>query len=172
MCFIKAKSDVFVLILQYCIVGCDTCRTGEYNDGCNDCSCQGFGDVLCTAKECETPGEPFCKPNCEGILCANPTCRKGEQRIVPAGQCCPTCVDDPDCSNVICGKPLCLPDEIAVTRPDKCCPDCVPIVCEIEPPTPTCSYVSNMLIQYIFIIYYKYIISWMWYMSKWIQWWM
>ena len=40
-----------------------------------------------------TPPPPP-RPNCKGVLCANPDCLPGEHTEVPAGQCCPVCVPD------------------------------------------------------------------------------
>eukprot|EP00121_Abeoforma_whisleri_P008064 Awhi_evm1s7387 len=56
-------------------IGCNSCSNG-YNDGCNDCVCDGNGQLLgCTERACLLQGEPFCKPDCSTVLCLNPVCQ-------------------------------------------------------------------------------------------------
>ena len=148
----------YIIAIYIILVGCDTCPTGEYNDGCNECSCDENGNIRCTERECITLNEPFCKPDCSAVLCSNRVCPAGQTKIVPAGECCPTCIDNPDCSVVSCLRPQCLEDEVLITKPGECCPECVPSVCELPtpPPTPECSYVFIWYCLSTFITYFEY----------------
>ena len=112
-------------------VGCDTCKSGRYFDGCNDCICDGNGNPICTLKFCFTQSEPFCRPDCSAVFCLlNPVCNEDEFSITPAGECCPKCVKDPDCSNERCIIPNCGANETVVIKPGECCGTCVPALCE------------------------------------------
>ena len=78
---------LYIFILT---VGCENCPNG-WNDGCNDCFCQN-GTTVCTEELCAIKGEPFCKPDCSTILCAEVTCNPDEMAITLPGECCTSCI--------------------------------------------------------------------------------
>eukprot|EP01083_Nonionella_stella_P134273 408615_1 len=49
--------------------GCDTCESGLYNDGCNDCYCElnmyGVTTAMCESNSCMMYGDPYCI-DCDG----------------------------------------------------------------------------------------------------------
>eukprot|EP00121_Abeoforma_whisleri_P012971 Awhi_evm1s11974 len=59
------------------LIGCSRCSaTSAYNDGCNDCSCDGDKNLIsCTKKLCLVQGEPYCKPDCSSVSCLKPVCK-------------------------------------------------------------------------------------------------
>ena len=126
-------------------IGCDTCDSGRYNDGCNTCTCDDDdGSVSCTDNECETVGQPYCiDDDCISILCDQPTCGNDEFLYRPPGECCEDCYEKPNCDDIACPtlekmqQYFCEDGEVAVESEIECCPICVPEVCEEDSDDPT-----------------------------------
>ena len=128
------------------LVGCDTCPSGRYNDGCNDCFCINNGEPVCTKKFCKNPTQPFCITNCDNIVCPILNCRRKQIKIKKPGECCETCIRNRKCNRNNCEEPTCSEGEIAIYQPGKCCKECVIGLCT---DMPTCSY--NII--YLYWIY-------------------
>mmetsp|Transcript_8458 Transcript_8458/g.18238 ORF Transcript_8458/g.18238 Transcript_8458/m.18238 type:complete len:594 (+) Transcript_8458:139-1920(+) len=134
---------------KYGEVSCDTCPSGSYNDGCNECACQPNGFPICTMRACSPYDiqEPKCHPKVDEEVSCD-TCASGYftpdgcntckcSDTGPAGctkRACfpglePECIGPPqDCRLVRCAAP---PDceglglGITLVPPNQCCPICV-----------------------------------------------